>query len=102
MNMANLMKQAQQMQTKMAALKKELHEREIDVSVGGGAVQLKMNGRQEIKELKISKEAVDPEDVETLEELLQMAFNQGSKETHEMVEKSLSKITGGMHIPGLF
>jgi DNA-binding YbaB/EbfC family protein len=101
-NMNNLMKQAQQMQQKMAMLQKELEVRELDVSSGGGMVKIKVNGKQEILSLKLDKECVDPTDVEMLEELVKTAVNQAVKESQEMVSTAMSKVTGGINIPGLF
>ena len=101
-NMNNLMKQAQMMQQKISTLQKELESRELEISSGGGAVKLKINGKQEIIELKLDKEAVDPQDVETLEELVMTAVNQAVKESQDMVSSAMNKVTGGMNIPGLF
>lgn len=101
-NMNNLMKQAQQMQQKMTMLQKELETRELDISSGGGVVKIKINGKQEILELKISKECIDPNDPEMLEELIQTAVNQAVKESQDMVSSAMSKVTGGLSIPGLF
>ncbi|MGE3608904.1 MAG: YbaB/EbfC family nucleoid-associated protein [Bacteriovoracaceae bacterium] len=102
MNMNNLMKQAQQMQAKLATLQNELSEREIEASAGGGAVKVKVNGKQQLLSISINKEAVDPNDIATLEELVLTAVNQGLKQSQEMVQSAMSKITGGMNIPGLF
>ncbi len=101
-NMNHLMKQAQQMQTKLGTLQKELDAREIDSSAGGGMVKIKINGKQEIIELSIDSECVDPTDVEMLEELVKTAVNQAVKESQEMVNNAMSKVTGGLNIPGLF
>lgn len=101
-NMNALMKQAQQMQQKMATLQKELESREIETSSGGGMIRIKINGKQEITEFKINPECVDPGDVETLEELVHTAVNQAVKESQDMVSKAMSKVTGGLSIPGLF
>jgi DNA-binding YbaB/EbfC family protein len=101
-NMQNLMKQAQQMQQKITTLQKELESREFETSSGGGMVKIKINGKQEILEMKIDKECVDPNDIETLEELVMTGVNQAVKESQEMVSSAMSKITGGMNIPGLF
>ncbi|OIQ18595.1 MAG: YbaB/EbfC family nucleoid-associated protein [Bacteriovorax sp. MedPE-SWde] len=100
--MNNLMKQAQMMQQKIATLQKELETRELEVSAGGGAVKIKINGKQEILEMKIDKDAVDPEDVETLEDLVLAAVNQAVKESQDMVSSAMNKVTGGMNIPGMF
>lgn len=102
MNMNNLMKQAQQMQAKLAMLQNELNEREVEASAGGGAVKVKVNGKQQLLSITIDKEAVDPNDVATLEELVLTAVNQGLKQSQDMVQQAMSKVTGGMNIPGMF
>ena len=102
MNIQNMMKQAQQMQAKMASLQNELAEREVEASAGGGAVKVKVNGKQELLSIKIAAEAVDPNDVETLETLVQTAVNQAMKQSQEMVTTAMSKITGGLNLPGMF
>jgi nucleoid-associated protein EbfC len=102
MNMNNLMKQAQQMQAKLAMLQNELNDREVEASAGGGAVKVKVNGKQQVLSIQISKEAVDPNDVATLEELVLTAVNSGLKSSQEMVQQAMSKVTGGMNIPGMF
>ena len=101
-NMNALMKQAQQMQQKMATLQKELESRELETSSGGGMIKIRVNGKQEILEIKINPECVDPSDVETLEELVLTSVNQAVKESQDMVSKAMSKVTGGLSIPGLF
>ncbi len=100
--MNNLMRQAQMMQQKISVLQKELESRELDVSSGGGAVKIKINGKQEILELKLDPEAVDPNDIETLEEILLTGVNQAVKESQDMVSTAMNKVTGGMNVPGLF
>jgi DNA-binding YbaB/EbfC family protein len=102
MNMNNLMKQAQQMQAKLATLQNELAEREVEASAGGGMVKVKVNGKQQLLSVSINKECVDPNDVATLEELVFTAVNQAMKESQDMVQQAMSKVTGGMNIPGLF
>lgn len=101
-NMNNLLKQAQQMQLKVTALQKELDARELETSAGGGMVKIKINGKQDILDLKLDKECVDPNDIEMLEELIMTGINQAIKESQEMVNKAMSKVTGGMNIPGMF
>lgn len=101
-NMNNLLKQAQQMQLKVTALQKELESREIEVSSGGGAVVMTINGKQEIMKIKIDPECVDPNDVDMLEELIKTGVNQAVKESQDMVSNAMSKVTGGLNIPGLF
>jgi DNA-binding YbaB/EbfC family protein len=102
MNMNNLMKQAQQMQSKLATLQNELAEREVEASAGGGMVKVKVNGKQQLLSISINKECVDPNDVATLEELVFTAVNQAMKQSQDMVQQAMSKVTGGMNIPGLF
>jgi nucleoid-associated protein EbfC len=102
MNMNNLMKQAQQMQAKLAMLQNELADREVESSAGGGMVKVKVNGKQQLLSISINKDCVDPNDVSTLEELVFTAVNQAMKESQEMVQQAMSKVTGGMNIPGLF
>jgi DNA-binding YbaB/EbfC family protein len=101
-NMNNLIKQAQQMQAKLTTLQKELAEREVESSSGGGMVKVKVNGKQELLAITIDKECVDPNDVEMLEELVKTAINQAVKESQDMVSSAMSKVTGGVNIPGLF
>ena len=99
-NMGQLMQQAQQMQVKMAALQKELDAKIIETSTGGGAVKVKMNGKQEIIEIKISPDCVDSSDVDMLQELVKTAVNQATSQSKDMVSKAMSKITGGLGLPG--
>jgi DNA-binding YbaB/EbfC family protein len=97
-----LMKQAQQMQQKMATLQKELEQRELETSSGGGMIKIKINGKQQVLAISINKECVDPNDVAGLEELVKTAINQAVKESQDMVSGAMSKVTGGINIPGLF
>ncbi len=100
-NIGKLMKQAQEMQAKMAQVQEELGEREVEASSGGGMVTVKMNGKQELLELKIKPEAVDPDDVEMLEDLVTAAFREARKKAEEMLQTEMAKVTGGMGGPGL-
>ncbi len=102
MNMNNLMKQAQQMQAKLAMLQNELNDREVEAAAGGGMVKVKVNGKQQLLSISINKECVDPNDVTTLEELVFTAVNQAMKQSQDMVQQAMSKVTGGMNIPGMF
>jgi DNA-binding YbaB/EbfC family protein len=97
-----LMKQAQQMQQKMSMLQKELESRELETSSGGGMIKIKITGKQQILSITINKECVDPNDVAGLEELVKTAVNQAIKESQDMVSTAMSKITGGINIPGMF
>ena len=101
-NLSGLMQQAQQMQAKLSALQNELATREIEASSGGVMVKVKVNGKQQLLSISINKECVDPNDVEMLQELVMTAVNQAMKESQDMVSSAMSKITGGMNIPGMF
>lgn len=101
-NMNQMLKQAQQMQLKLASLQKELDSREFEATSGGGMVKAVVNGKQELVKISISKECVDPNDVEMLEELVKTALNQALKTSQDTVSNAMSKITGGLSIPGLF
>ncbi|MFW5986420.1 MAG: YbaB/EbfC family nucleoid-associated protein [Halanaerobiales bacterium] len=102
MNMNKLMKQAQQMQAKMEKMQEEMEDKTVEASAGGGAVKVVVNGKQEVVDLKIDPEAVDPEDVEMLEDLLLAAVNEGLRKVKDMVNDEMGKLTGGMNIPGMF
>ena len=100
--MGNLMKQAQMMQEKMAKMQEELKLRTIETTVGGGAVTVVVSGKKEVVSVKIDPSAVDPEDVEMLEDLLVAAVNEGMRKIDEMTEAEMGKLTGGMKMPGMF
>ncbi len=101
MDMNKLMKQAQQMQSKMAKMQEELEKKTLEATAGGGAVKVVVNGKQELVDLQIDPDAVDPDDVEMLEDLVLAAVNQGMREIQEMVNKEMGKVTGGMNLPGM-
>ncbi|MBF0547658.1 MAG: YbaB/EbfC family nucleoid-associated protein [Candidatus Riflebacteria bacterium] len=101
-NIQGLMKQAQKMQEKMAQTQEELKKKTVEASVGGGVISVTFNGAQELLKITINKEVVDPEDVDTLQDLLLAAVNEGLKKSQEMVQEEMSKVTGGLNIPGLF
>lgn len=101
-NMGKMMKQVQKMQADMAKLQEELVNRTVETSAGGGMVTVVANGKQEILSIKINPEAVDPEDVEMLQDMVLAAVNEALRQSQEMVSKEMGKITGGMNIPGLF
>ena len=101
-NMNAMIKQAQKMQEDMAALQEELEAREYDVSAGGGVVSVKINGKREILSINIEPEVVDPDDIETLSDILVAAVNEAIKKVDEVSESEMSKITGQMNIPGMF
>ena len=101
-NMQSMIKQAQKMQEDMATLQAELEEREYDVAAGGGVVNVKINGKKEILSVKIDPEVVDPDDIETLEDLIVAAVNEGIKKVEAVSQAEMQKITGNMSIPGMF
>ena len=101
-NMQAMIKQAQNMQEDMENLKAELDEREYDISAGGGAVAVKINGKKEILSIDIKPEIVDPDDVETLSDILVAAVNEAIKRVETTNEAEMQKITGNLGMPGLF
>jgi hypothetical protein len=100
-NMGKMMKQAQQLQNKMAKLQEEMADKTVETSAGGGMVKVVANGRQEIVAISIEKEVVDPEDVEMLQDLIVAAVNDALSQSQQMVSEEMSKLTGGMNIPGM-
>ena len=100
--LGNIMKQAQQMQAKIARVQQELETKEIEATAGGGMVTARVNGKQELLSLQIEKAVVDPEDVEMLQDLVLAAVNEAIKQSQEMIKQELSKATGGMNLPGMF
>jgi DNA-binding YbaB/EbfC family protein len=97
----NLMQQAQQLQARLAKAQEELANLTLEVSSGGGAVKVTIDGQQNIKSIKISKEVVNPEDVEMLEDLVLSAVTEAVAKSQEAASKQLGALTGGMKIPGL-
>jgi nucleoid-associated protein EbfC len=100
-NMNKLMKQAQQLQTRMAQLQEELGGKTTEATAGGGMVKVVANGKQQILSIQIEKEVVDPEDVDMLQDLIVAAVNEALSRSQAMVNEEMSKITGGMNIPGM-
>ena len=101
-NMQSMMKQAQKMQEDMAALQEELDTKEYEVKAGGGVATVRINGKKEILSVKIAPEVVDPDDVETLEDLICAAVNEAVKKVESTSAEEMQKITGGLGMPGLF
>lgn len=95
-NMNNLMKQAQKMQKQMEEATKELEEKEITATAGGGAVEVTMTGKKEITKVKLAEEVVDPDDIEMLEDLIMAAANEAIRQIEEASQQSMSRITGGL------
>ena len=100
--LAQIMKQAQMMQQKMARLQEEAAQQTAEATAGGGAVTAVVNGKNQILSLAIKKEAVDPEDVEMLQDLIVAAVNEALAKVHAEMADQMGKITGGLNIPGLF
>lgn len=100
--MNSMMKQVQKMQKDMQKMQEEIAQKEVEATVGGGMVKVKANGRKEILSIEINKEAVDPDDVEMLEDLVLTAVNQALEKADELGSSALGSLTGGLNIPGLF
>ena len=100
-NMNAMIRQAQKMQEDMATLQEELDNREYDVSAGGGVVRVKITGKLEIKSIDIEPEIVDPDDIETLSDILVAAVNEAIKKVNETNSEEMSKVTGALNLPGL-
>lgn len=101
MNIQKIMKQAQQAQAKMAAVQDELALEIVEASVGGGMVKVTMTGDQQVRSVKIDPAAVDPEEVELLEDMIVAAVNEASRSASELAAKKMEAVTGGLNIPGL-
>lgn len=100
-NFNTIMKQAKKMQERMGQLQKELETKTVEADAGGGMVRVVVNGKYEIVSLKIEKEVVNPEDIEMLQDLIIAVVNEGIRKAQEMSASEMSKITGGLNIPGL-
>ncbi|CAH2215297.1 YbaB/EbfC family nucleoid-associated protein [Tepidibacter aestuarii] len=101
-NMNNMLKQVQKMQKEMEKMQGQLEEKEVEASVGGGAVIVKVNGKKEILDIAIKPEVVDPDDIEMLQDLVLSAVNEALRSADEMVNSQMSKVTGGLNLPGMF
>ena len=101
-NMAGMMKKVQKMQADMKKMQEELKTRTVEASVGGGAVTVVMNGEKIIESFKLNPTAVDPEDVEMLEDLVLSAVNEALRSAEEMMSSGMSKVTSGLNLPGMF
>ncbi|MBR4582149.1 MAG: YbaB/EbfC family nucleoid-associated protein [Lachnospiraceae bacterium] len=100
-NMNNLMKQAQRMQRQMEEQQKEMENREFEATSGGGAVKLVITGSREVKKLEIAPEAVDPDDVETLQDLIIAAMNEALRMVEDANGEAMNNMTGGLDLGGL-
>ena len=95
-NMNNLMKQAQRMQRQMEEAQKELEEKEVTATAGGGAVEVTVSGKHEVTKIKLSEEVVDPDDIEMLEDLIMAATNEAFRKLDEESQSSMGMFTGGI------
>ena len=100
-NMQGMMKKVQKMQAEMLKMQEELKTRTVETTVGGGALTIVANGKKEIESIKIKPEAIDPEDVEMLQDMIVSGVNEALRKIDEMTEREMSKITGGMKLPGM-
>ncbi len=101
-NMQGMMRQVQKMQEDMAALQEDLDAREYEIKAGGGVVTVKINGKKEILAIDIKPEIVDPDDIETLSDVLVAAVNEAIKKVEDTNSSEMQKVTGNVSIPGLF
>jgi nucleoid-associated protein EbfC len=100
-NFGNIVKQAKKIQEQMAKLQEELALRTVEASAGGGMVTVVVNGRNELLSIRIERDVVNPEDLEMLQDLILAAVNEGMRKSQEMMATEMSKITGGLNIPGM-
>lgn len=101
-NMGKMMKQVQKMQADMAKLQDQLGEMTVEATAGGGAVKIVMSGKQEVKEIAMDPEILNPDEVEMVQDLLIAAFNEAIRKSQDLSTQEMGKITGGLKIPGLF
>ena len=100
-NMQGMMKKVQKMQAEMLKMQEELKTRTVETTVGGGALTIVANGKKEIESIKIKPEAIDPDDVEMLQDMIVSGVNEALRKIDEITELEMSKITGGMKLPGM-
>ena len=101
-NMQNLARQAQKLQQQMTKMQEELETREYEASAGGGMVTVKVSGKKELISIEIKPEAVDPDDVEMLQDLVLAAVNEALRTANDATEREMGKLTGGLNMPGFF
>lgn len=99
-DMNKMMKQMQKVQQDMARIQEELGSRTVEATAGGGAVRVTCNGRQELVGIEIKPEAVDPDDLEMLQDLIAAAVNEGLRKARDMMAQEMSHLTGGLNLPG--
>lgn len=100
--LGNILKQAQQIHSKISQLQEEMAQKTIEASSGGGMVNVVMNGRQQIVSIRIDPEVVNRDDIEMLQDLIMAAVNEALRKSQETITEEMKKITGGFSIPGLF
>lgn len=98
-NMNKMMKQVQKMQNDMAKLQEELQTKTMEATSGGGVVRVVVNGKKELESLSINPEALDPDDLEMLQDMIVAAVNEGLRKVEEMIASEMQKVTGGMNLP---
>ena len=101
MGLGNIMKQAQKMQVKMAEMQEKLKDEELEASAGGGTVKVTITGDMQVKSIVIDPSAVDPDDVELLQDMITAAVNEGIRMAQELAAQKMSAVTGGMSLPGM-
>jgi DNA-binding YbaB/EbfC family protein len=101
MDMGSILKQAQQMQADMAKVQEELKDEVVDASAGGGMVKVKVTGDLSVQSIEIDPDAVDPEDVEMLQDLVVAAVNDALRASRELAEQKMAAVTGGLRLPGM-
>ena len=101
-NLTQMMKQAQKLQSKMLEMQAELGNRTVSAQAGGGMVEATVNGRQELVSLRIDQEVATPDDVDMLQDLILAAVNEALNRAREMMAQEMTKLTGGLQIPGMF
>ena len=101
-NMQQLARQAQKLQQQMTKVQEELEAREYEASAGGGMVTVKVTGKKELVALEIKPEAVDPDDVEMLQDMVMAAVNEALRTANDTMEREMGKLTGGLSMPGFF
>jgi hypothetical protein len=101
-NMNKMMKQVQKMQGDMVKMQEQLGEMTVEATAGGGVVKIVMTGKQEVKEITLDPEVLNPEENELVQDLLVAAFNEALRKSQELASEQMGKITGGLKLPGLF
>ena len=102
MNMQQIMRQAQKMQKKMEEAQEQAANEIVEASAGGGMVSVKVNGKQEVVDITIEKDVVNPDDIDMLQDLIVAAVNEGIKKAQNVMNEKMQGITGGLNIPGMF